>query len=518
MRPLRIIDRKFNFLGEIDDYASLIWRRKWFKPGEFELHINAQKQHTDKLQKENIVYLDERKAGIILHREISAENNETLIVKGYTLEGMVGRRITNPPTGSAYDSVTDHAENIIKGYVNRNCVTPENANRVIAGLVIAPTQNRGAEMTYQTRLKNLADELEAVAIASELGWFVTLDLVNEQFIFDVSTGNNRSASQVDLPPAIFSIGYDNIASQTFIESRLNYKNVAYTGGEGSGTSRLITVYGDENTGLDRYEVFIDGSDIADSNGLTEKGQQKLAEYAEALTFDNKIFANSNLVYEQDFDLGDIVTAVNERWGVSLDTRITEITETYEPSGFRLEAVFGNNIPTLQEKIKQEIDGPLNEPAPGVQGVGIQYNWNGTQLGVKRDDESQYTYAELRGPQGEVGPQGPAGLKGDKGDPGPQGEQGIQGIQGPTGPQGLQGPAGEQGPQGEPGPHGVGLDYVWNGTQLGVKREDEQEYAYTDLQGSQGEQGPPGEGGGTKIITSATEPSDLTVGDWWYKEL
>lgn len=357
MRPIRIIDRDFNFLGEIDDYSSLVWKRKWHKPGEFELHINASKQHTDKLQKENIVYLDEKKAGVILYREVSTENDEELTIKGYTLEGIVGRRITQPPAGSAYDSVDDYAENVIKTYVDRNCVNPENVNRKIPRLIIAPTQNRGAVMKYQTRLKPLDEELEAIALASDLGWFITLDFTNKQFVFDVSTGNDRTASQSILPPAIFSIGYDNIASQSFIESRMNYRNVAYIGGSGSGTSRAISVFGDENTGLDRYEIFIDGSDMADSSGLTEKGQQKLASYAEALTFDNKIFTQSNLVYEEDFDLGDKVSAVNERWGVSLDARITEITETYEGSGFRLDAVFGNNIPTLVEKIKQEIDRP-----------------------------------------------------------------------------------------------------------------------------------------------------------------
>ncbi|WP_235993022.1 collagen-like protein [Heyndrickxia sporothermodurans] len=84
---------------------------------------------------------------------------------------------------------------------------------------------------------------------------------------------------------------------------------------------------------------------------------------------------------------------------------------------------------------------------GQDGVGLQFTWNGTSLGVKREDQQTYTFTDLKG------------AKGDKGD---QGEQGIQGVQGPkgdtgaTGPQGAQGPKGDtgatgpQGPQGEPG--------------------------------------------------------------------
>ena len=36
--------------------------------------------------------------------------------------------------------------------------------------------------------------------------------------------------------------------------------------------------------------------------------------------------------------------------------------------------------------------------------------------------------------------------------------------------------------------GMGLDYKWLGTSLGIKREDEQEYVYVDLQGPKGDAG------------------------------
>lgn len=47
-----------------------------------------------------------------------------------------------------------------------------------------------------------------------------------------------------------------------------------------------------------------------------------------------------------------------------------------------------------------IQGPQGEIGPqGEVGVGLQYSWNGSQLGVKRADESTYTYRDLQGPQG-----------------------------------------------------------------------------------------------------------------------
>ena len=134
--------------------------------------------------------------------------------------------------------------------------------------------------------------------------------------------------------------------------------------------------------------------------------------------------DKNLIYEEDFNLGDIVTIKNDRWNISTDRRITEITEIYEKDGFRLDVTFGNALPGIIDKVKQIVDTPATEDgkqgepglpgADGKDGVGIQYTWNGTQLGVKREDEVNYQYADLKGPKGE---QGPKGDKGDQGIPG-----------------------------------------------------------------------------------------------------
>jgi hypothetical protein len=123
-KPIKIIDKSFNFLGEIDDYESLIFTRSWGGIGGFEIHINANKNYTGMLRKENIIFINEKKAGVILYREISTEDNERLIVKGQQLKTYLGRRITLPPTGRAQDYKNDYVENIMKHYVEANCVNP----------------------------------------------------------------------------------------------------------------------------------------------------------------------------------------------------------------------------------------------------------------------------------------------------------------------------------------------------------------------------------------------------------
>lgn len=114
---------------------------------------------------------------------------------------------------------------------------------------------------------------------------------------------------------------------------------------------------------------------------------------------------------------------------------------------------------------------LRGPA-GPQGVRGEKGEKGEQ-GPKGD----------RGPMGLQGPKGDRGVKGDRGDVGPQGLQGLRGEKGDTGPQGIQGNKGDKGDKGD---IGIGLEYHWSGTFLGVRREGEPTFDYTNLKGDKGE--------------------------------
>lgn len=89
-----------------------------------------------------------------------------------------------------------------------------------------------------------------------------------------------------------------------------------------------------------------------------------------------------------------------------------------------------------------IIGP--EGPQGPKGDSLEFNWDGSNLGIRVEGQEEYEYQDLQGPQGI---QGIPGEKGETGEQGPQGEQGIQGLpgeQGETGEQGIQGIPGEKG--------------------------------------------------------------------------
>lgn len=74
---------------------------------------------------------------------------------------------------------------------------------------------------------------------------------------------------------------------------------------------------------------------------------------------------------------------------------------------------------------------------GPRGYDFEYDWDGTQLGVKHSNEAEYTYVNLKGDRG------------------------------------------------------YDFQYDWDGTRLGVKHSGEAEYTYVDLKGETGATGATG---------------------------
>ncbi len=373
MKSIRILSPYLDLLAEIDNYESLLFTRRWHEVGEFELRINRHKRHTELLQRGNLIMLgaSRKKVGIIRHREIELDENgkktENWLVKGIALKGVVAQRITVPPAGDSHDRASGAAETVMKHYVNNHIVNPADVKRKIDMLMIASDQQRGSQISWESRFKNLADELIEISKASGLGWDVILDFQQKKWIFDVYEGRNLTVNQTENPPVIFSPQFESLKQLSFVESDYNYKNFGYIAGQGEGADRRVVTVG-ETEGLSRIETFIDSRDISEQDEnqqalpeaeiiakLQQRGQQKLSEFAEEFFLEGQVLTNSPFVYEKDYDLGDIVTIQNREWGVTRDARITEIKEIYEPRGFQIEATFGESRPTLVKKLKQELN-------------------------------------------------------------------------------------------------------------------------------------------------------------------
>lgn len=361
---LYVFNVNIELIHIIDNFTSLIWTRKYYKPGQFELHLPLTDDNIKYLKRGNIIYKKgDNEAGYIETRQIDLDEKgqEFLQIKGKFLTNYANKRINWGQL--AFSGLS---EVLMRKLVNDNCINPSNVNRKIPLLILGPLKNYSERIEYQNSYGNIIEELEKIASTNELGYRINLNHIDKKLIFEVYKGVNRSVNQSLIAPCIFSRDFENILNQTYMESNNDYKNTALVGGEGEGAARTLISINNNNIGLNRHELFVDARDLQKEvdgvvltdteykNALIQRGNEKLAEHQELKTFESKVNTRGNNIYKVDYDLGDIVTVTDKKWGVTLDTRITEIEEVYEEGKVEVNPVFGNVIPTIIDQMKRMV--------------------------------------------------------------------------------------------------------------------------------------------------------------------
>lgn len=357
MKPIRILSLDLELLGEIDDYESLVFKRSYHDIGEFQIVISLKKQNVDKLMKDNLIIIgnDSKKAGIIKYRQIKENDKglETVTIKGYQLKHITTQRIVIPPAGLVNDEINGDVETVMKHYIANHIVNPVDADRKINIVSIGNNLNRGQEIEWKSRYKNLASELTGISSVTNMGWEMYIDYNAKNIVFDILEGKDLTTNQSVNPPVIFSRSFENIKNQNYIDSDIKHKNVVYVGGKGEGVDREVVSVG-STTGIARIETFTDSRDKDSTTDLIAHGEITLQGLDSNRTLEGEILTYSNLEYEKDYDLGDIVTIRYDSVDVTLNSRIIEVEEIYETNGFKLNVVMGNKVLTLTDKIKQEL--------------------------------------------------------------------------------------------------------------------------------------------------------------------
>jgi len=96
---LRIYDRDFNFLGVMDGFTSLVWTRKYFEVGSFQLVCPLTDQNVEFLKAGNILWrkneYDVLEAGIVEYLKFERTSKKKKITcKGRFLSSYLSRRLT----------------------------------------------------------------------------------------------------------------------------------------------------------------------------------------------------------------------------------------------------------------------------------------------------------------------------------------------------------------------------------------------------------------------------------------
>lgn len=381
---VRVFDKELNALGVVDEMASLIWTIKYFSVGEVKLLAPLTDNNRELLQAGNVVvkhdeYLDfvdssenvwRRGAEITYVRYAKdAAGQEQIEARGSMISSWLNQRVITPQI-----QLSGTCQQIVNKLISKNIGSEAASSRRFPQLdIIAQETISGSTVDYSNEaLKALGDEVRDVCQNGKLGYDILICEKTKRYGFYLYQGKNLTSGNADgNAPDVFSRDFDNVNEQEYEDDTSNIKNYAYVRGaaDSQNVQEVVTVDEASATGLSLKEVLVDASDISrtaeDSSGqqtdipvatyrlmLQNRGLTELGNMIENYTFNSSINIMSNLRYKEDFDLGDRVTCIEKRWGITINSRITEITQTFESGKTLIEATFGESAPTLLDKIKK----------------------------------------------------------------------------------------------------------------------------------------------------------------------
>ncbi len=380
---LRVFDETVEPLGLIDEMASLLWHVKYFDVGTFNLLAPITDNNKRLLTEGNIIVKHDgkrevtdaaggiwRRAAQITYVHITKDENglEQIEAQGYMLSQWLNKRCISPQIVT-----TATNQSIINTMVKNNCGSSAGTKRRFPRFIMLAQETiAGSAVEYANEVyAKLGQEVKARAQAGKLGYDILINERSRQYGFYLYKGKDLTAKNSEgNTPCIFSRDFDNINEQEYTASIENCGNFIYIQGaaDDNGSQPVTTVDGEGASGLELTEVFCDATDIARKyqSGETEvtiplntylqmlktRAAAELENYGKIINFVSTINTNSNLKFKQDFDLGDRITCKETKWGIQIDARITEVTETYQKGAEEIEATFGDSLPTLVDQIRK----------------------------------------------------------------------------------------------------------------------------------------------------------------------
>lgn len=364
-----ILDENFNVLGSIGVFKSLIWTRRYYECGMFEMHFSA--EYFPLIQNGKYLFRNDRKElGVIRERNYnqSDKGQRTAYSKGYFAESLLNNWII-PLT---YNK-TGTPEEISRDLVDKNIISPSDSGRKFPHIILGYQKGIGKSVAFQSTGDTMGEKMYSIEQTQEMSHRLVYDYQTNDLTFEVWKGLDRTDTQDVNSWAIFSDSYYNVKNVSYDRDDSDFKNYAYVAGEGEGAARtIVEVDGRKDPSEERREIYVDARDLQskyqDASGkeqtysdaeyqslLRQRGLEKLEEYPVVETVNSDIDADANLVYMKDFDLGDLCTYQNTEMQIECAKRVTEIQEVYEGSKQTLSITFGTGSSSSVKKlIKREV--------------------------------------------------------------------------------------------------------------------------------------------------------------------
>ena len=356
MKAIHILDTSLRMQGEIATYKSLRLRRKFREVGDFEMVLPLTHPMAKRLARDQILCpVGAPHKAMIIEEITRSEGTDTVSVKGYTLSGILRRRICVPPSSSdesyGYDRIISDAESVMRHYVENNVISPESSSRKMDCVALEETNgHRGREsVPWSARFEQLDELLASIGVYCDAGYALVPDFASGKLVFTFLPGRDRTGA--DGARVTFGVHMGNVTGTSVTENAQQARNAAIVGGAGEDENRMIlTVCPGGETGLARRELFVDAGSRDDAQELSEEGERRLAEKAVTETIRADVIETPSCRYGEAWDLGDLVTVVAQ--GAKMNARITQVQESHEAGrAVRLEATFGDPVGGIEKVLR-----------------------------------------------------------------------------------------------------------------------------------------------------------------------
>lgn len=347
---LYVYNEHFEFVGIIDSFKSLRWRRRFYVHGEVELHVKASEANYEYLKRGYTIAREDRREAAYIESRILKEN--TVAIKASMWSKWLGNACVMEDTLTYLDTIEAHTAlhrlfNSIYlpyRYEHGNYFEDGRSNR----------QGEEVYVTMNIGYRNLDYYLEKISRFSGTGYrasFAT-DLPDDKFYFDTYNGRDLTASgDGRYGRVVLSEDAETIKNPTVFEDDSSYYNAALVCGEGEGRERKTLrvepfpdIYPLRRKYVDARDLQSDGlTDRQYKELLRQRGLSVLDEYSSRNVIDDGTI-NLGTSYVEHWDLGDIVTVDCSSKGVVEDLRIDEVEEIYEGGSSKIIPVFGNPVP------------------------------------------------------------------------------------------------------------------------------------------------------------------------------
>jgi len=382
MTELHLLDDKLNRKYIIDTYSSIIWVPRYNDIGDCEIVMLASKENFKKIKECKYIARDDDEMVCEIKKidiKTDIESGDQLIITGIDIKTILNQRIIIKQT-----NFNGLVEDYIRRLIIDSIISPLNLDRKINNFILENKNGFTEIVREQVTYENVGDKIQK--LCKQYGWGYKVTVKDKNFIFSLYKGVDKSNY------ITFSEDYDVLATTDYSKDDSDIKNIAIVAGEGEGAERKTVTIG-TGVGINRHELYVDARDISSSidydellsnypngeekninniiyyqvNGsniailtknekkevtkvqlcnstyienLKNAGYEKISEYISVTSFVGEIIPNVNYIYKRDYNLGDIVNIINE-YGISINVRISEIIESQDENGYKIEPIFEN---------------------------------------------------------------------------------------------------------------------------------------------------------------------------------